>query len=158
LRNIDRILHEDDWIVVGVRDAGAAEPPGSRGECARTGAVGERIHLARLTHVPVLTELAGQIAARRPERQDSGARQEVVQRFLLNWIDAETARASVSEELEPTLLDPSHETQTALSLVHAATSRTNVALHTTIGKRLPVARIDGPIANLSARLMTIFHS
>src|SRR5215469_7488725 len=56
LRRIDRILHEYDRVVVRESDAGAPEPAGGCREIFRARAVGERVHLARLRHVPILTK------------------------------------------------------------------------------------------------------
>ncbi len=59
LRSIHRVLHEHDRIIVGERDACAAEPFGGVGEILGVRTVSQRVHLAGLRHIPVLAELAG---------------------------------------------------------------------------------------------------
>ena len=75
------------------------------------------VHLARLGDVPVLAELAGQVAAGGAEREHAGARVEVVERLLLDRVDAEARAAAVGGQhhASPTAL--AHEAQAALALV-----------------------------------------
>ena len=56
------------------------------------------VHVARLADVPVLAELAREIAARRAERKHARAGIEVIERLLLDRIDAEARRAAVRRE------------------------------------------------------------
>jgi hypothetical protein len=84
------------------------------------GGVGERVDLARLRDVPVLTELARQVAAGGAEGEHRRARQEVVQRLLLDRIDAEAARAPVGREHDPIVLARTHEAEAALPFMQAA--------------------------------------
>ena len=51
--------------------------------------IGKAVEVARLGDVPVLAELAGEIAARRAERQDGSARKKMVERLLFDRIDTE---------------------------------------------------------------------
>lgn len=67
LRHINRVLMEDNRIIIGVGHAPATEFRRSPGDRLGRGFVGQGIHFAGLAHVPILTELAGQVAARRPE-------------------------------------------------------------------------------------------
>ena len=143
VRDIHRVLHEDHRIVVGVRDARATEALRRRRQHLRRRTIRQRIHLARLAHVPVLTELAGEIAARRAERKHRGAGQEMIQRFLLDRIDAEAARAAVGVEPDLAALHASHEAQTALTLMHLAGARTHVALDAAVVERVEILRRMG---------------
>jgi len=59
------------------------------------GGIGERIDLPRLADVPILTEVAGQITPSRTKAEHRCAWQEMVERLLLDWIDAETTRTTV---------------------------------------------------------------
>src|SRR5947207_7340926 len=52
----------------------------------------------RNQRVGMKTELTGQIAAGRPEGQDTRSGQEMVERFLLDRVDAKAARAAVAEQ------------------------------------------------------------
>ena len=98
-RHVDRVFEKDHRIVVGERDGAAAAraPPLRRspaGEACRCSAV----ELAGLGDVPVLAELAGEVAAGGAEGQHRRAGQEVVERLLLDRIDAEAGRAAVGRE------------------------------------------------------------
>jgi len=95
LRDVDRVLHEHGRVVVGECDAGATVVPGGCGQLQWRCEIRERVHLARLAHVPVLAELAGEVAARRAEREHCRTRQEMVQRLLLDRVDAEPARTAI---------------------------------------------------------------
>ena len=135
LGHVDRVLEEDHRVVVGVRDRAAAAPlRGPRDRLGR-GLVLQAVELARLGDVPVLAELAGEIAAGGAERQHRRAGQEVVQRLLLDRIDAEPGRAAVGGEHQ--LLAPAraHEAQAALAVVQAAVARADVALDAPVVER-----------------------
>src|SRR5213076_1487578 len=92
------------------------------------GLVGEPVHLARLGDVPVLTELAGEVAPRGAEREHAGAGVEVVQRLLLDRVDAEAARAAVRREDDLVPFALAHEAQAALPFVQRAVAGADVAL------------------------------
>src|SRR5688500_10928384 len=64
----------------------------------------------------------------------------MVQRLLLDRVDAESAGAAVGVEPDFAVLDAAHETQAALSVVHLARARTHVALHATVVELVPVLR------------------
>src|SRR5690606_3478988 len=138
IRSVDRILHENDGIVVREGDAGTPELPGSLRKRHWARAIGKRVHLTRLAHVPVLTELASEIAPGGAEREHGGAGQKMIERLLFDRIDAEPARTSVRVELDLSAFDAAHEAQSALSLVHLARSRTDIALNATVRKKMPV--------------------
>jgi len=87
----------------------------------------------RFAHVPVLAELAGEIAAGRAERQHGRAGQEVIERLFLDRIDAEPARAAVGEQPDLAAFGPANKAQAALSVVHLARTRAHIALHPTVG-------------------------
>ena len=95
LSDINRVFHEHDGIVVRVRHALTSESLRRRRELLRACPIGECVHLARLAHVPVLTKLASKVATGGTERQHRRARQEMIQRFLLDRVDTESAGAAV---------------------------------------------------------------
>src|SRR5207237_1844740 len=113
-----------------------------RGDQLGRRCVGERVELARLRDVPVLAEAAGEVAAGRSERQHGCARQKVVQRLLLDRIDAESARASVAREHDLVALARADEAQPALALAELARSRADVALDPSVAEPVPVLRGD----------------
>src|SRR5262249_7360321 len=96
------------------------------------------VDLARLADVPVLAELAGQVAAGGAEREDRGAGQEVVQRLLLDRIDAEAARPAIGREDDLVVQPGAHEAEPALPLPQLAEARAEVALDALAVDRVPV--------------------
>jgi hypothetical protein len=63
----------------------------------------------------------------------------MIQRFLLDRIDAEAARSTVRVQLHFACIDASHETQTTLSFMHLASARAYIALDATIVESMKVA-------------------
>src|SRR5215469_10684428 len=59
-------------------------------------------------------ELARQIAAGGPKRQNAGPGEKMVERLLFDRIDAIAARAAIAEELNLPRFRPAHEAQSAL--------------------------------------------
>ena len=112
-------------------------------DCLQCDGLGRRlvhqpVHVARLADVPVLAELAGQVAAGGAERQHAAARVKVVEWFLLDRVDAETRRTAVGGEDHAVALARAHETRAALALVQLAVARAQVALHAPIVGPVPV--------------------
>src|SRR6266480_4869410 len=66
----------------------------------------------------------------------------MVERFLLDRVDAKAARAAVAEQLDTPCLRATHEAQASLPITQLAGSRAHVALHTAVVQRVPVARVD----------------
>lgn len=64
----------------------------------------------------------------------------MIQRLLLDGIDTEAAGAAVGVELHRTRFDAADETQSALSFVHAAFARANVALDPSVLQCMPMGR------------------
>ncbi len=138
--DVHRVLREDHRVVV--REGHTPASAGLRGlrDLFRRRLVHQAIHVTRLADVPVLAELAGQVAAGSAERQDAGARVELVQRLLLDRIDAEPGRPPVGRQ-HHAVVDPlAHEAGAALALVQPAIARAQVALDAAVLERVPVAR------------------
>src|SRR5262249_30733913 len=70
LRHVDRILEENDRVVVSKGDRTAAAAHRRIGNGFRGGYVPNPIEIAGLGDVPVLAELAGQVAPCGAKRQD----------------------------------------------------------------------------------------
>src|SRR5262249_17748628 len=104
--------------------------------------VGERVDLARLADVPILAKLASQIASGRPERQHRRPGQEVVQRLLLDGVDAEATGAAVGGQHDLIVLAGADEAEAALPLVQLAVTRAQVALDAAVVGAVPVASGD----------------
>src|SRR6185503_222462 len=137
VRDVHRVLGEDHRVVVGERDAPAAARNRRLRDRVRRGFVGEPVHVARLGDVPVLAELAGEIAARGAERKNARAGIEMVERFLLHRVDAETGGAAVCGEHHAVLLPHAHEARPTLTFVQAAIARAQVALHAPVFQHVP---------------------
>src|SRR5690606_37723676 len=90
--------------------------------------------------VPVLAELARQVAARGPEGQDARARVEMIQRLLLDRIDAEPRAAPVGGQHDRVALTRANEAQSALPVVQPAVARAQVALDAAVVERVPPLR------------------
>src|SRR5207245_7020504 len=139
LRHVDRVFQEDGRVVVGERDAAAAELLRPARDLFRGRGVRERIHLARLRHVPVLAEPAAEVAARGSEGEHAGPRQEVVERLLLDRVHAEPARAAVRREHDLIAIAGAIEDATALYFVLRAVERTDGDLDASVGESHRVA-------------------
>ncbi len=138
LRHVDGVLVEDHRVVVGEGDATAPEPHRRLGQLLGRRRVRQPIHLTRLTDVPVLTELARQIATGGAERENRRPRQEVVERLLLYRIDAEAAGAAVGREDDLLVLAHADEAHAALTLPQPTEPRTEIALHPSVLELVPI--------------------
>ncbi len=150
--DVDRIFHEDSWIVVCVRDACASEALGRSGQLGRSCLIRESIHFPGLAHVPVLTELAGQVAAGRAKRKDGASGQKMVERLFLDRVDAEAARTAIGEEFDTTGFGAANEAKSSLAVVHTTSPRTDVALHATVRQGVPVARCNDSFRDVLFRM------
>src|SRR6185436_1011074 len=103
--------------VVSERDAAAPVVERGARELLRARRIGQGVHVARLGDVPVLAELAGEVAARRSEREDARTGVEMVERLLFHRVDAKTRRTSVRSQDHAVVLTLAHETRAALAFV-----------------------------------------
>src|SRR5262245_35231305 len=88
LRHIDRIFKKDHRIIVSESDGSAATSQCRVSNHPRRGHILNAIKIPSFRDVPVLAELASQVASGSAKRQDRRARQKVIERFLFNRIDA----------------------------------------------------------------------
>src|SRR5207244_12077752 len=86
----------------------------------------------RNQRVRVETELAGEIASGRAEGEHTRPRQEMIERLLLDGIDAKAAGPAVAEELDAAGFRPAHEAQPPLPIVQLAGPGADVALHASV--------------------------
>ena len=91
----------------------------------------------------ILAELAGQVTARRAKRQDRGAGQKVVERFLFNWINAKARRPAPCGQNHLIVLARPDKAQPALPVFELTKPRADIALNPAIIKMMPVASGDG---------------
>src|SRR6266436_1915181 len=139
LCNIHGIFQEDDGVIIGVGDGARAR--GNRGldNIFRRGCVLAPVELSRFGDVPVLAELAGQVAPGGTERQHGSSGQIVVQWLLLYWIDTESRGAAVGRKHDPVILPATHKAQAALAFAKPAIARADIALDTPVFEPVPVA-------------------
>ena len=135
---VHRVFGKDYRVVVGERNALAALFYCGARDGFRRGLVGELVEAARFGDVPVLAELAGEVAACSAERQDAAAGVEMVERLLLDWVDAEARGAPVGGEHNLIIGAAAHETCAALSFVQFAVARAQVALDAPVIQQVPV--------------------
>ena len=152
--DVHRVLREDDRVVVGERDAAAAVIDCRLRDRFRRRLVGQPIHVLGLRDVPVLAELAREVAARGAEREDGAAGVEMVERLLLDRVDAETGRSAIRGEHHAPAFHGAHEARAALAFVQPAVARTEVALDAAVRERVPPAggieRVHADIGAIAA--------
>src|SRR6185437_12112402 len=88
LCHIDRIFEKNDRIVVSKSDRPAATSHSRFCDLLRRSHILHAIKIPGFGDVPVLAEFACQVAAGCAEGQDWRARQEVIERLLLDRVDA----------------------------------------------------------------------
>src|SRR5205823_6249992 len=96
---------------------------------------------------------AREIAAGGAEREHGASGQEVVQRLLLDRVDAEAARAPVRGEHDLAAVAHPDEAEAALPLAKLARARADVALDAAVLEAVPVRRRDRGLhlASVAAR-------
>src|SRR5258708_31634428 len=85
------------------------------------------VQVGRFGDVPVLAELAGEVAAGGAEGKDARAGIEMVQRLFFHRVDAEARGAAVGGEHHAAAFHLAHEAQAALPLVQLAVARGSAA-------------------------------
>src|SRR5262249_40986732 len=139
LRRVDGVLGEDDRIVVGERHAQRAGRDRRVGDRSGRGVFGQPVVHAGLGDVPVLAEAAAEVAAGSAEREDARTGIEMIERLLLDRVEAETGRATVRGEHHlPTDVLP-HEAERPLAIAELAVARAQIALDPPVRQRMPVA-------------------
>jgi hypothetical protein len=136
---VHRVFGEDHGVVVGEGDAFCAVALRGFGNHLRAGLIHQSIHVARLGEVPVLAELAGEVAAGGAEGEDARSRVEVVERLLLDRVDAETGAAAIGGEDHLAAPVGADKAGGALAVVQLAVARAEVALDAAIFQRVPPA-------------------
>ena len=137
MTNIEGDSVKYDRVVVGVGDALAAQSGSGLGDHLGVGMVGEGLQLPGLADVPVLAELASEVAPGGAEREDGSAGKEVVERLLLDGIDAVSAGEAVAGENDGTAVIGPDKTEAPLPLLQFAEAGTKVALDPAIVQAMP---------------------
>ena len=139
LRDVNRVFKKNNGIIVSKRDRAAASRHRGMRDRLRRGTILHAVERASLRYIPVLAELAGQVAAGRPEGKDRRAGKKMIERLFLDGIDAEAGRATIGREHNLIACAPAHETQPALPLVELAVARADITLEPAVRKRVPIA-------------------
>jgi hypothetical protein len=137
--DVHGVLGEDHRVVVGEGHAPAAALGGDAGDLLGRGLVHQAVHVLRLGDVPVLAELAGEVAAGGAEGKDAAAGEEVVERLLLDGVDAEAGAAPVGGEHDAVAGALAHEAGAALAVAQLAVARAEVALDAAVVEDVPPA-------------------
>jgi hypothetical protein len=116
--HVDGILQKDHRVVVGVGDRAAAALGRRFSDGLGARHIVQAVEFAGLGDVPVLAELAGEVAARRAEGEHRGTGQE----------EHDLVARAGANEAEP-----------ALALAQAAEARAEVALEAAVVEPVPVA-------------------
>ncbi len=158
--DIHRVLGKDDRIVVGERDALAAGTLSCVSDLVGPREVHQPVHVARLGNVPVLAELARQVAAGGAEGQHARAGKKMVQRLFFDRIEAESRRSAIGGEYHAVVETLAHETGAALAFMQPAVAWTQIALQPAVPEHMPPAsgirRIGcGHVVSGSAHLATV---
>src|SRR5690606_1336970 len=140
LGDVHGIFMEDDGIVIGVGNAAATQLLGGPCDRFRRSLVHQGIHFPRLADIPVLTELAREIAPGRAKREDRRAGEEMVQGLLLYGIDAEAARSSVRRQYDLATRIGANKTKPPLPFMQLARPGTQCTFHATVPQCLPMTR------------------
>jgi hypothetical protein len=137
--DINRIFKEDHRVVVSEgHRAGAASHGGLRDRLGR-GVLLEPVVGAGFGDVPVLAELAREIAPGGAERENRRSRQEMVERLLFNRIEAEAGRPPIGREHNVAVCARPHEAKPPLPFVQFAFARAKVALDAAVSEPMPIA-------------------
>ena len=134
---IHRVLREDHRVVVSEGDARASRLDRGARDRLRGSAIHQPIHVARFRDVPVLAELACEIAPRGAEREHGAAGKKMIERLLLDRIDAESRRSPIRRQHHGVAHARAHEARAALALVQAAIARAEVALDASVVEAVP---------------------
>src|SRR5262249_42740559 len=119
--------------------ATAAEGLGGVGDGFRGGLVGQGVQLAGLADVPVLAKPAAEVAAGRAKGEHRRPWQKVIERLLLDGIDAKATGAAVRGQHDLSVLASPYEAEAALAFVELAKTRAQVALGAPVLQPAPVA-------------------
>jgi len=137
LRAVNGVFRKNNRIVVRKRDAAATGPRGRFGHHFGRRPTAQPVDSARLGNVPVLTKPAAEVASGRSEGQNTRTGIKVVERLLLNRIDAKTGSPPVAGQHHAFIVCLSNEAKAALIRTQFAFARAEVALDATVGKPVP---------------------
>ena len=133
--DVDRVLEEDHRVVVGERHAAAAQLRGGPAIASGEAASASVSISLDLEMSQFWQNRQARLQPAVPKREDRRAGQEVVERLLLDRVDAEPARAPVGGEHDPVALAGAHEAQAALAVAQLAGPRADVALDAPVVER-----------------------
>src|SRR5208337_3638356 len=95
--------------------------------------------LMGLGNVPVLAEETPHIAAGRAQAENTGARQEMIQWFLLDGIDLQCGGSAVAQAIKLAVLIDADKAESRLSGMNVAVARAQIAVDPAVRFRFPPA-------------------
>ncbi len=138
VRDVHGIFSENHRIVVGKSYALAVVGKSGFGNGISGSRIGEGIHFFRLADIPVLAEFARQVATSSAERQHARPGIKMIERLLLDGINAKAGRTAVSGEHHGVIQTLAYEAGAALAFVQPAIARTQIALNATVIQPMPI--------------------
>src|SRR5262249_48405513 len=151
LRDVDRIFEKDHRIVVSEGDGPRAARDGCLRDCLGRSFVLQPVAVARFRDVPVLAELADEVAPGGTEGEHRRPGQEMVERLLLDRVDAEARGASIGGEHDLVVVAGAHVAESALAVMETAIARAEIALDAAVLELVPVAARDAGKELIHAR-------
>src|SRR6266849_4050740 len=139
LANVDDVLAPDRRLVVCERDRFTAVLQCQQRHIFRRNALRTNLIGPRFRNVPVLTEKAAHVAARRAHAEDARARQKMAQRFFLDGINLQCGRRAISKAVQLSAMIGSNEAESRLAGMNMAVARTKVAVNSPARLRFPPA-------------------
>src|SRR5207253_300761 len=109
-----------------------------------------RAHLIRprFRNVPILTEKAAHVAARRAHAKDTRARQKMIQRLFLDGVNLQRGRRAISQAKELPILIDANETEPRLTGMDVTMAWTKIAVNSSAWLRLPPTGLVQPFCLL----------
>ena len=135
--NVNDVLAPNGRLVVGERQRRTAVLDGQQDDIFRRHVRGVDLVGARLGNIPVLAEEAAHVAAGGAHGKNLCARQEMVQRLLLDGINLNGGGRGVSQAVEFSALIDADEAEAGLTLSNVAVPRAEIAMDFAGGCGLP---------------------
>src|SRR5260370_13151168 len=131
--DVDNIFAPDSRLVVGERDGLATVFQRQQRHVFRRNMLGTHLIRTRFRNVPVLTEEAAHVAARRAHAEDARARQKTIQGLLFDGIHLQRSRRAASQAIDLPILIDSNEAESRLTGMDVAMAWTKIAVNSSVG-------------------------
>jgi len=135
--DVDDVFAPDGGLVVSESDRIAMIFPGKQRNLLRWKMFGPGLVVMGFGDVPILAEETPHVATGGAHAEDSCARQEVVERLLLNGINLESGRGGVAEGVQFAVLIDADVAEAGLSVANVAVARAEVTMDAAVGIDFP---------------------